>query len=707
MPCVYPLSDGSIYLPVAHCQRAPTLGPQLATGGFSVKDLNIGRYSSVGPELVALPGMHLADPSVDRFDGQIVYLDFDGARDVTYDGPVLIEGIDVPRFRLPHAMAGQEEAAIDELVQKIEETFGDAGITVTTRPPTESNYSTIYIGGDDSAFQEYGSFLGLAEQSDAGNSDGGDSAFVFSDRILVGGCSGTLQDVIVHEMGHLLGYTHSRDDAGTVSELAGVAYTESVHAFMGEQMSHLYKAVFGVSSVPLEHESYLMDDNANALTSSGYSIIEGLKEEDATDVGIRSTNHFCAGGDGDELFDGLDVGGWINTPYENAQEYGLPTTISEYAVNDTASAYWWLGRTMHLIQDSCVPAHVHKDMHMGDPATGDDQYEKYVTPGVGSDYHNYFRFDVAANGASWSFQNWANWGNGWSTPAGVVILGSGSQALWDRSDDYASLSNLFRETTDYTDDYDSDDYDGDYHDGVSLDEFSLARLAEMERSDHGGWAGWVRRDWTRDLEPGEVSALARDVGTWSVEQSVMLMRFFYDAVGKVVASPTNMHFVGAGSSSVELRWDFVDGADGYIVYRSTDGNTGFSRVASSPEPSYTQEWDPDTDYYYRVYAYNNVAGLGSGYSSVSTTPVELVSTLIDEDDGDHSPGDLSLREALGLGASEPGKDEILFAPDMAGGTITLNAGLGPLRITSDLDLLGQGVTIDAVVQAARCTSIPR
>jgi len=46
-------------------------------------------------------GMHLVDPAASRFDEQLIYLDFDGAKDVTYDGPVKVEGIDVPAFKAP------------------------------------------------------------------------------------------------------------------------------------------------------------------------------------------------------------------------------------------------------------------------------------------------------------------------------------------------------------------------------------------------------------------------------------------------------------------------------------------------------------------------------------------------------------------------------------------------------------------------------
>ena len=68
---------------------------------------------------------------------------------------------------------------------------------------------------------------------------------------------------------------------------------------------------------------------------------------------------------------------------------------------------------------------------------------------------------------------------------------------------------------------------------------------------------------------------------------------------------------------------------------------------------------------------------------------------MDEDDGDLRLGDLSLREALGLASSNLGSNEIRFDPGLAGGTITLVDGLGPLLITSDLDLLGLNVALDA------------
>jgi len=792
-------------------RRAASNGPKIRTADrfrrLLCEPLEDRQMLSIGAELVALPGMYLADPSADRFAGQIVYLDFDGARDVTYNGPVVIEGIDVPSFRLPGALAGREGIIIDGLVQHIEGAFGACGISFTTQPPAAGEYSTVYIGGDGSAFTQYGSYFGLAEQTDAGNSDHGDSAFVFSDLVLSGGNVGTLVDVTVHEIGHLLGYAHDRDDAGSESDLASVAHKVDTHVVMASHACNLYKALFGVADVELDYEDHITDDHT-ADADTGRSICDGVEEEDETfDQTPRWLRHFCQGGDDNELFVGLSAApdNSRDTPYENAVYYAAAAqdrfTGTEAVTQHQPMAYWWLGRTMHLLQDSTVPAHVHRDEHV----VCDDEYEERA-------YGNrvYFRFDTRVNGTSWAFQDWAD--GSWSLSS--ESLTSSPRELWDRVDYYGHsglgsyLENLFRETTDYTDDYDSDDEDGDYHNSTAGDGFPTERFDEMVgRSTHTSWASTVRRNdgWPcGELSSSEVEKLARDLGTWAVEQSAILMRAFYGWVGEIVSVPGDIQIDATGSDGVELSWQMVDNADGYVVYRSTAPDAGFevTPLGNGYDDSGRWRWQdanllPDTDYYYRVYAYNNVAGLGHGYTSVAATtdpdvtpptpnpsswslepyatgntsigmvattvgdpsgveyyfaemsgnpsgndsgwqdsPVYedtdlspnttyiyqvmtrdkspnqntgdysvassattlaeetlVVSTLADEDNAGYGPGDLSLREGLGLANGDPDKDEIHFAPHLAGGTMGLS--LGELQITSNLDLLGSGVTIDA------------
>src|SRR5262249_20781349 len=107
----------------------------------------------------------------------------------------------------------------------------------TTVRPSGGDYSTIYIGGDGSAFAKWGRYYGLAEQIDAGNQDHADNALVFSAAIPATRLSAAefgleLAEVVGHEAGHLLGATHDHPD-GT-DPLAAVAFDPKVHVAIGQ-----------------------------------------------------------------------------------------------------------------------------------------------------------------------------------------------------------------------------------------------------------------------------------------------------------------------------------------------------------------------------------------------------------------------------------------------------------------------------------------
>ena len=133
------------------------------------------------------------------------FLRFDGAQRVTYDGPVQVHDIDVPPFELP---VGNREQFIAKVLRGLEQTF-DGSLRFVTTAPEDGPYSTVFIGGNDSAFSEFGSFHGLAEKVDVGNADPNDKAFVFSETIdLSSGSPHELTSIIAHEVGHLIGDAH-------------------------------------------------------------------------------------------------------------------------------------------------------------------------------------------------------------------------------------------------------------------------------------------------------------------------------------------------------------------------------------------------------------------------------------------------------------------------------------------------------------------
>ena len=177
----------------------------------------MGLSSNSGLKAPDLPGLRLVDPDISNWQGQVIYLDFNGAKGVTYHGPVTIGPFDIPAFSLEGtSWAGCEQTVITETVSQLQHAFAGTGVVFTvSRPVPGSECSTIYIGGDDSAFAPYGSFLGVAEQVDVGNADRDDNGIVFANRVLAATpyptaseIAARLAEIAGHEVGHLLGMAH-------------------------------------------------------------------------------------------------------------------------------------------------------------------------------------------------------------------------------------------------------------------------------------------------------------------------------------------------------------------------------------------------------------------------------------------------------------------------------------------------------------------
>lgn len=74
----------------------------------------------------------------------------------------------------------------------------------------------------------------------------------------------------------------------------------------------------------------------------------------------------------------------------------------------------------------------------------------------------------------------------------------------------------------------------------------------------------------------------------------------------------------------------------------------------------------------------------------------IVDTLVDENDGDYSHGDFSLREAIALANRIEGENTVEFASSLSGGRILLT--MGELKITDHVQIVGLGadqLTVDA------------
>lgn len=175
-----------------------------------------------------------ADGNTGYIGDQVFYLDLTGAEDITYEGPVVISGFDMPAFQAPEDLKGQESTILSSLLASLQERFANTEIVFTTEQPSSSTeYSTIYIGGDGSAFSQYGLFTGVSEKIDKGDLDRTDSAFIFTDNapsvgLTAGDFGAEIAVYVSHEAGHLMGYQHAYQ-VEPDNPLSAVAYKPYVH----------------------------------------------------------------------------------------------------------------------------------------------------------------------------------------------------------------------------------------------------------------------------------------------------------------------------------------------------------------------------------------------------------------------------------------------------------------------------------------------
>jgi len=188
----------------------------------------------------------------------VFYLDIDGAQDVTYEGPVSVSGIDVAGFQAHGKLQGHENDIVSSLLASLQQSFAGTGIRFTTdRPETDGSYSTIYLGGDDSAFAAYGPLLGLSEKIDTGNQDRSDNAFIFTDEIDMAGLTAAefeteLAGYVTHEVGHLLLHADLYRGSRLVSFADWIAFQEELDPILRDSLEWLARSLAGRILVPAE-----------------------------------------------------------------------------------------------------------------------------------------------------------------------------------------------------------------------------------------------------------------------------------------------------------------------------------------------------------------------------------------------------------------------------------------------------------------------
>ncbi len=517
----------------------------------------------------ALPGLEFQGTDPTSVRGQIVYLDFEGERNVTYDGPAAVGPFDVPAFAVPGPLGGSEEVIEAQVCGSLRRLFATIGVVFTLeRPKGDQPYSTIYIGGDDSAFAGYGSFEGLAEAVDIGNRNARDEALVFSegldpDATDLASYISRLVYVIAHETGHLLGYAHrapatptpaaheGRGPLDSVAHATGpdddqTAATDGpVHQWLTYNAFLFYNSQFAGSELAQYLGNWQDYGRLHHRTNGDNNdLIEGVFDEDVSqpivplfdngfhwDIApqnplgqrIPYEQHFVAGADGDEIYTGWNG---FASAVTQALRYWQPYVLATYSAN-AALAYYYLGHVAHLLEDVTVPAHVHNDAH---PFR--DAYEYTL-------------------GEHFNFLLWGYGQGARVAPANPIMTP-------------ADLVSLFRETIDYTEEYPSNNRDGE--DVPEIPDVGLHRPDLVTRA--GGFTG--DGAILTASSSNEITTLADDLMPWAMEKVAELFRLFYSLVDTTAPVVNLVTFFGDDEASAVLKPDRF-----HIVAAAQDDLSGY------------------------------------------------------------------------------------------------------------------------------------
>ena len=218
-----------------------------------------------------LQGLTLVDSNADYSEAQTIFIDFDGAENVSYNNDAL--SIHIGGLSIADSGLSQEERS--QILTELNNTFAGTGITFTLTVPVNEEYSTIYVGGNGSAFAGYGSFQGLAETIDVGNRIKNDEAFVFSDSI---SNTATITETIAHEAGHLLGFSHENNET-IASDINDFAWEDYMATYKGGN----YKVNWHSETLPGKGTySFEVDNTPYSKTITTWYVNNVEKEKDTT-----------------------------------------------------------------------------------------------------------------------------------------------------------------------------------------------------------------------------------------------------------------------------------------------------------------------------------------------------------------------------------------------------------------------------------------
>jgi len=360
--------------------------------------LYMGYNTMISLKKLEFSELEVADPNAVYSGTQTVFLDFDGANDISYDNATL----DIHTSISSIADSGLSAEDKIQIMTDLNNTFAGTGITFTVIVPISGEYSTVYVGGDGSEFSEYGSFAGLSETIDVGNEIQNDDAFVFSDNL---SSVDAITETIAHETAHLVGYTHVGDT--TIDELSDFATVITLPRGTTKFTSTTGMAYDGFGySVAVSGSNVIVgayaDDNANGEEAgSVYSYRWNGTSYDAqveiiASDGLDDWFGFSVDGYGDTIISGAGWGDGVVA--DSGAAYVYSWNVDSYTESKLVAAdgavYDYFGDAVAMSGNAVVVG-----AHGDDNAKGIDAGSAYVYHWDGDSYEYQDKL-IALDGAA-------------------------------------------------------------------------------------------------------------------------------------------------------------------------------------------------------------------------------------------------------------------------------------------------------------------
>ena len=253
---------------------------------------------------------------------QIVYLDFDGEL-TRYNGEIL----SLDRVEVADSLLTADRIA--DIVAELNTKYVSQNVVFVTERPENAEYSTIYVGKTD-AFNNFGSFAGLAETIDKGNRKTTDNAFVMLDAT---SSNAVIIATIAHETDHLLGTLDHGGEGLTV-------YAAKYDITNGETATgiELYYDSMYVSNGGVANNTTVHKDGYMCIGNNGVAKKINIKDGEVTvSSGGYAEDVSLVGG-------ALNVssGGIVKSAYvEKSEDYWGDITVSYGGHIENVSAGNW------------------------------------------------------------------------------------------------------------------------------------------------------------------------------------------------------------------------------------------------------------------------------------------------------------------------------------------------------------------------------